>query len=95
MNKLYEKEEKELLQISLASARVNAEMTQDEVARAMGVSKTTIVNWEKGRIIPGIPELSMLCEIYKIPKDNIFLPLKSTKSREKEAKICRIQKEVV
>lgn len=73
-----------MLQISLASARVNAEMTQEEVARAMGVSKTTIVNWEKGRIIPGIPELSMLCEVYNIPKDNIFLPDKSTKSREKE-----------
>jgi DNA-binding XRE family transcriptional regulator len=70
-----------LLQISLASARVNAEMTQEEVARAMSVSKTTIVNWEKGRIIPGIPELSMLCDIYNIPKDNIFLPEKSTKSR--------------
>lgn len=72
-----------MLQISLASARVNAEMTQEEVAQAMSVSKTTIVNWEKGRIIPGIPELSMLCEIYKIPKDNIFLPEKSTKSRIK------------
>ena len=59
-------------------------MTQDEVAKMMGVSKTTIVNWEKGRVIPGIPELSMLCDIYKIPKDNIFLPMKSTKSREKE-----------
>ncbi|MCI9153831.1 XRE family transcriptional regulator [Lachnospiraceae bacterium] len=70
-----------MLQISLASARVNAEMTQEEVARAMSVSKTTIVNWEKGRIIPGIPELSMLCDIYNIPKDNIFLPEKSTKSR--------------
>ncbi len=70
-----------MLQISLASARVNAEMTQEEVAHVMNVSKTTIVNWEKGRIIPGIPELSMLCEIYKIPKDNIFLAKKSTKSR--------------
>lgn len=73
-----------MLQISLASARVNSEMTQDEVAKLMGVSKTTIVNWEKGRVIPGIPELSMLCEIYRIPKDNIFLPTKSTKSRVKE-----------
>ncbi len=73
-----------MLQISLASARVNAEMTQEEVAHAMSVSKTTIVNWEKGRIIPGIPELSMLCEIYNIPKDNIFLANKSTKSGAKK-----------
>ena len=72
-----------MFQISLASARVNAKMTQEEAAKAMHVSKTTIVNWEKGKIIPGIPELSMLSEIYNIPKDYIFLPANSTKSREK------------
>lgn len=70
------------LQISLASARVNAELTQDEVATKMGVSRQTIVNWEKGRVIPGIPEMLMLSEIYKIPQDNIFLPCYSTKSRQ-------------
>ena len=72
-----------MFQISLASARVNANMTQEEVAKEMHVSKTTIVNWEKGKVIPGIPELSLLCEIYKIPKDYIFLPQNSTKSRIK------------
>lgn len=64
----------EILQISLAAARVNAKMTQEEVAKIMHVSKTTILNWEKGKVSPGIPELEMLCRIYKIPKDNIFLP---------------------
>lgn len=33
-------------QISLASARVNAEMTQEEVAKHMHVGKQTIVSWE-------------------------------------------------
>lgn len=73
----------ETLQISLAAARVNAGMTQDEVAKEMHVSKTTIVNWEKGKIIPGIPEMEMLSRIYKIPQNNIFLPCYSTKSRTK------------
>ena len=66
------------LQISLAAARVNAELTQDEVAKAMHVSKTTIINWEKGKINPSFATLNMLCSLYKIPEDNIFLPLKST-----------------
>ena len=70
-----------MFQISLAAARVNAKMTQEEAAKAMHVSKTTIVNWEKGKVIPGIPELYMLCELYNIPKDYIFLPNKSTESR--------------
>ena len=71
-----------MFKISLASARVNARMTQVEAAKAMDVSKTTIVNWEKGKVIPGIPDLAMLCKIYSIPQDYIFLPNKSTKSRK-------------
>ena len=35
-------------QISLAAARVNAGLTQEEVAKAMKVGKQTIVSWEKG-----------------------------------------------
>lgn len=71
----------EKLQISLAAARVNAGMTQEDTAKEMHVSKQTVVNWEKGKVIPGIPEIEMLARIYKIPQDNIFLPCYSTKSR--------------
>lgn len=71
----------ETIQISLAAARVNANLTQEEVAKIMNVSKQTIINWEKGRVIPRIPEMEMLSKIYKIPLDNIFLPHNSTKSR--------------
>lgn len=69
------------LQISLASARVNAGMTQDDVAKRLQVSKQTIINWEKGRVVPGIPQMETLSKIYNIPQDNIFLPCYSTKSR--------------
>ena len=70
------------LQISLAAARVNANLTQEQVAEKMQISKTTIINWEKGRVIPRIPEVEMLARIYNIPQDNIFLPCYSTNSRE-------------
>lgn len=69
------------LQISLAAARVNAGMTQEKAAERMQVSKTTIINWEKGRVVPRIPEVAMLAKIYNIPQENIFLPCYSTKSR--------------
>lgn len=68
-------------QISLAAARVNANMTQEDIAKAMNVSKTTVVNWEKGKIAPGIPEMEMMSRLYGIPQDYIFLPSYSTKSR--------------
>ena len=53
------------IQISLAAARVNAGMTQEDVAKKMGISKQTIINWEKGKNIPGIPEMEMMSKIYK------------------------------
>lgn len=71
----------EKLQISLAAARVNAGLTQEDVAKKMQKSKQTIVNWEKGKVVPGIPEVEMLSRIYNIPQDNIFLPCYSTNSR--------------
>lgn len=36
------------LQISLAAARVNARMTQEDAAKRLKVGKRTIINWEKG-----------------------------------------------
>ncbi len=47
----------EKFQISLAAARVNANMTQEDTARAMKVSKTTIVNGRKEKIIPEFQKL--------------------------------------
>ncbi len=66
-----------ILQISLAAARVNAGMTQEDVSRALKVSKNTIVSWEKGATEPTISRVRELSELYNIPLDNIFLPYKS------------------
>lgn len=68
------------IQISLAAARVNANLTQEEVARRLHKSKKTIVNWEKGKVIPDIPAMAMLSTIYKMPTDFILLPSNLTKS---------------
>lgn len=58
----------------MAAARVNAGMTQEEVAREMHLNKQTIVNWEKGRIIPKPAQFNEYCRIVGIPKDCVFLP---------------------
>ena len=62
------------LQISLAAARINANLTQDEVAKAMHISKNTIVNWEKGKSEPSVSQSRELEKIYNISMDYIFLP---------------------
>ena len=64
-------------QISLASARVTAEMTQEEVAKHMHVGKQTIVSWEKGTSEPKMSQGLELSKLYGIPIDYIFLPKKS------------------
>lgn len=66
------------IQISLAAARVNARLTQEEVANRMKIGKRTIINWEKGVVLPSFADIKMLSDIYGIPVDNIFLPQKST-----------------
>ncbi len=66
--------ELEKLKISLAAARVNAELTQEEVAKKIGVTKQTIINWEKGRIEPSLAAINMLSNIYGISVDNFLMP---------------------
>lgn len=66
------------IQISLAAARVNAHMTQDEVASKMKVSNKTVVNWESGKTAISASALFDLSELYGIPINNIRLPKQST-----------------
>ena len=58
-------------QISLA-ARVNAGLTQDDVAKALKVGKQTIVSWKIGKSEPKMSQSRELSELYKIPLDYIF-----------------------
>ena len=62
------------IKITLAAARVNAGMTQEQVAERIGLSKQTIISWEKGRTKPNPAEFDFLCRMYNMPKDFIFLP---------------------
>lgn len=60
--------------ITLAAARVNAKMTQQEAADAINVCKSTIIKWESGKTSPNAQKLSDLLKIYGIPISRIFLP---------------------
>ena len=60
--------------ISLAAARVNAGLSQADVAKELHISKSTIVNLEGGKSPIGVPQLRALCDMYKVPSDYIFLP---------------------
>ena len=57
------------MKISLAAARVNAGLTQEDMAREMHLNKATIVNWEKGRVVPKPAQFEMFCRICRISTD--------------------------
>ncbi len=58
--------------ISMAAARVNAEMTQKEAASALTVSTQTLRSWENGLTMPSIAKASEMASLYKYPMDYIF-----------------------
>lgn len=62
--------------ITLKAARVNAGLTQQQVAKEMKWSKSTINAVETGKRELRISELDALCQLYKCGRDDIFLPQK-------------------
>lgn len=56
---------------TLKAARVNANMTQADVARELDVAVSTVRNWEKGITFPKQPVIEKLSALYGIPYDYI------------------------
>lgn len=63
--------------ISLEAARVNAGLTQKELAEELGISNVTVVNWEKGVTEPTLSQLRKISQLSGIPMDFIYVPDKS------------------
>ena len=59
------------MKITLKAARINADLTQQEVADKLGVSKHTIFNWEGGITKPKKHTLMVLASIYNVNVDDI------------------------
>lgn len=58
--------------ISLKAARVNQNLTQEEVAKKIQVSKHTIINWEKNKTkIPYVAKL-YLARLYDVNINNLI-----------------------
>lgn len=60
-----------MLQITLKSARVNRNITQSQVAKILGISKHTIINWENNKTRIPIYAKKYLADIYNIDIKNL------------------------
>ena len=59
--------------ISLKAARINARLTQVEAAERIGVTKETIINWEKSKSEPKLKQVKRLADIYNIPVELLIV----------------------
>ncbi len=67
-----------MAKITMAAARVNAGLTQEELAEKMRVSRSTVIDWENGRRIIRPAYLFSFCSIVGMTEDDILLPEKTT-----------------
>lgn len=64
-----------MVKITIKAARVNAGLTQKEAAKRLGISNSTLGNWENGQTMPDIKQVEKLCEMYGVTYDALnFLP---------------------
>lgn len=60
------------MQITLKAARVNAGLTQKELAVKMDRNEATILNWEQGKTKINLPDFKKLCGILGVNENDIF-----------------------
>ena len=56
----------------LKAARVNARMTQEQAAKALGISKNTLSNYEKYKSKPDIEMAKKIATLYNVSIDNLI-----------------------
>lgn len=61
--------------ITLKAARTNKGLSQEEAAKLIGVSESTLINYEKGRRFPDVPIIKKIEDVYGVEYREInFLP---------------------
>lgn len=65
--------------ITMRAARVNAGYTQREAAKALNISKNTLVRYETGKAIPLVTTAQTMAALYGLSvNDILFLPTNCT-----------------
>ena len=60
--------------MKLAAARVNCGLSQQEVANELGVTRTTVGNWEHGRTAMSLLGRKTLAKLYEMDMEDIEFP---------------------
>ena len=55
----------------MKAARVNAQLTLEEAAKELGITKNTLINYENGKVSPRIDMAKKMADVYAIPISEI------------------------
>ena len=56
----------------IKDARTAAQLTQEQVAEALGISRQTVSNWENGRTYPDILSVIKMSDLYAVSLDHLL-----------------------
>jgi transcriptional regulator with XRE-family HTH domain len=60
--------------LDLRSARLAANVTQADVAEALGIAQTTVSAWERGRIAISVGDLVAYAKALGVPASSLYVP---------------------
>ena len=78
----------------LTVLRKNKGLTQDDFAKAVGVSRQAVYKWESGASYPEVPKLLEIKALYGISLDNLFDETYEIAAPEKKKRKAPAKKEI-
>lgn len=80
----------------LKNARLAVQLTQEQVAENIMVSRQTISNWENGKSLPDIANVMKLSDLYQISLDELLKGDQKMKEKmEKDISIAKKNRQVI
>lgn len=79
----------EKIAVAIRNARIQAGLTQKEVAEALNKGQTTVASWETGRSQPDATTIIALSKLFHVSSDYL-LGISSFKDKNSEILICSI-----
>lgn len=64
------------MKITMRAMRVNRGLTQEQIAKMLGVTKATVINWEKGKALL-THRHSLRCVLFMVVAQTILFCLKN------------------
>ena len=75
----------------LKELRINANLTKDELASKLSISRSAVAKWEQGRGIPNKESLQDICNLFNIDENNLFSYNDLEKNIKENRKINRLK----